>query len=154
MFSLHLAYAVNRLLHTLFQRDIAHSQNNAAESRYNKWDVVHRNLVDLHALLFGGRVVDRFEDSDQLVMDERARADDDATICRAWLFLSKRVVRRHWHLRRLRKQRTMARIWASARSVASTQWNEVCWGIVSGSCDMKRRKYWVDALRLLGESTC
>ena len=31
---------------------------------------MHRNLVELHALLFGGRVVDRFEDSDQLVMDE------------------------------------------------------------------------------------
>jgi len=54
---------------------------------------------------------------------------------------------------RLRKQHTIARIWASARSVTSTQWNEVCWGILSGPCNMKRRKYWVDGLRLLGEST-
>jgi len=68
--SLHLANALNRLLRTLFQRDISHSQNNAAEGRCNKWNVVHRNLVELYALLFGGRVVDRFEYSDQLVMDE------------------------------------------------------------------------------------
>ena len=68
--SLHLANAVNGLLRTLFQRDISHPQNNAAEGRCDKWNVVHRNLVKLYALFFGGRVVDRFEDSNQLVMDE------------------------------------------------------------------------------------
>ena len=89
--SLHLANAVNGILRTLFQRDISHSQNNTAEGRCDKWNVVHRNLVELYGLFFGGRVVDRFEDSDQLVMDERACTDDNATICCSWSFLSKEL---------------------------------------------------------------
>ena len=80
----HLANAVNGLLHTLFQGDISHSQNNAAEGRCNKRNVVHRNLVELYALLFRGRVVDRLEDGNQLVMDERACTDDEAAVCCSW----------------------------------------------------------------------
>ena len=91
--SLHLANAVNGPLRTLFQRDISHSQNNAAEGSRDKWNVMHRNLVELYALFFGGRVVDRLEDSDQLVVNERACTDNEATVCRSWSFLSKELSR-------------------------------------------------------------
>ena len=67
---LHLANTINGPMHTLFQRDIFHAQNSAAEGRCDKWNVVHRYLIELYILLFGRRVVDRLENGDQLVMDE------------------------------------------------------------------------------------
>ena len=57
-------------MHTFFQRDIFHAQKSAAEGRCDEWNVVHRYLIELYILLFGGWVIDRLEDSDQLVVDE------------------------------------------------------------------------------------
>jgi len=80
-----------------------------------KWDMTHRNLVKLYSLLFSGGVVDRLEDSKQLIVNKCACTDDETTICCFLSFLLKEdVVSVSPRIKQTREtRRIMARRWAS-----------------------------------------